>query len=97
MHKPGMERPADIDDHLIVAYGGCWQVIDRRHPKIGETVLAYALIPVDGRLLVGTYDGSSVTDGSETWTKAIIRGVVVATIPMNAGDGDAETQTSAIA
>ena len=96
MRKSGIELPADRNETLVVGYSGCWQVIDRRRPFPGETVLAYSPIPGDGRLLVGKYDGRSITDGSATWTTAIIRGVVICTIPI-AGNGDAETQSSAVA
>lgn len=86
MHRWRMERPTDMGKYLVVAYRGCWLLIDRRYPIKGETVLAYAPNPGDGALLVGTYDGTSISDGSETWTSAIIRGVVVATRPI-ADDG----------
>ena len=77
-----MGLPAGIQDALVIQYRGCWQVIDRRNPVLGETVLAYSLTPGDRELLVGKYDGRSVTDGSETWTKAIIRGVVIGSLPI---------------
>ena len=95
MHKPRMELPAGMTADLVIAYRGRWQIVDRRHPRIGDTVLAYAKDPEEqDRVLVGTYDGKSISDGSTTWTKAIIRGVVIGTFPV-AEDGDAETQTSA--
>ncbi len=87
MHKPRMELPGPdmFDMLLVVEYGGHWQIVERRHPTAGETVLAYR--PIVGRTLVGRYDGRSVSDGSETWTEAIVRGVVITTLPMTAGNG----------